>query len=905
MRRLWVLIFCLIGSLSKAQLPDDFYDQVFISGLDFATGFTHDENGNMYVWEKKGTVYRFDSNGQRTTEPFLDISEEVSNWKDHGLMGFALDPNFSQNGYCYALYTLDLHYLNYFGTNDYHPDSTVTFAPTIGRVTRFQTDPQGTFEKINPESRKVLLGESISTGIPLLYEFHGLGTLIAAEDGTLLISTGDATGNLIADTGGDPSNVFVQQAIQQGIITPDQDLGSYRAQYLGSMNGKILRISSETGDGLPSNPFFDPDSPRSPQSRVWARGFRNPYRMILKPESGSHYANDGDPGEIIIGDVGNGAWEELNIADRPGMNFGWPLIEGYLLMWAFWSQDVPPNPRAKNPLFGAGCDTEYLTFKMLFSRESKRGSSKPTNPCNPSQLIPDELFPSQETTPVMIWSNARWNTPTRAMILDFQEDESPTGMEITDSRSTVEGENFDGFSSMAGVWYTGESFPEEYHDTYFGMDFSGWIKVFLFDEQGAITEVRPFHDDATNIIHMGMHPSSGDVFYLNLEGEIHRITYGGNPPPKAILEANTFYGPSPLTVQFDGSSSFDEQQPIIAYEWDFGNGQTSSAIAPTITFETESKDPESFQVTLTVTDSLGASSTVSKIVSLNNTPPQVRITSFADSALYPIDRTTLLSLEADVLDAEHPDDQLLYAWKTYLHHNDHFHPEPTDYEHLSFTLISPLGCTNELYWYRIELTVTDPAGLSTMDSRTIHPYCGEDFVRWIRLEGEAQNKSIAINWESNLEKDVASYIVQRSSDFYLFESLGTVAASSENLNYSFVDPSPRLGDNIYRIKAVRENGAYNYSDFLSISYPRPLPVRITPNPADDIMELFVKQAQSDRILFELFSPAGVRIQQIDWPAQIGEATTKTLALSQIPSGAYFYRVKNGQETKVGKLIISH
>ena len=146
-------------------------------------------------------------------------------------------------------------------------------------------------------------------------------------------------------------------ALAAGIITPDQDRGSYRAQYLGNLNGKILRIDAETGDGLASNPFYDPANPRSPQSRIWSYGLRNPYRIVLRPGSGAHLPEAGQPGAIYIGDVGNGAWEELDVATKGGENFGWPILEGLLLNWRFFITEVPPNLMAPNPLFeSGGCD---------------------------------------------------------------------------------------------------------------------------------------------------------------------------------------------------------------------------------------------------------------------------------------------------------------------------------------------------------------------------------------------------------------------------------------------------------------------------------------------------------------------------------------------------------------------
>ena len=48
----------------------------------------------------------------------------------------------------------------------------------------------------------------------------------------------------------------------------------------------------------------------------------------LRPGTGEHNPDLGDPGVFYIGDVGWGTREELNVMDEPGLNFGWPKYEG-------------------------------------------------------------------------------------------------------------------------------------------------------------------------------------------------------------------------------------------------------------------------------------------------------------------------------------------------------------------------------------------------------------------------------------------------------------------------------------------------------------------------------------------------------------------------------------------------
>ena len=72
-----------------------------------------------------------------------------------------------------------------------------------------------------------------------------------------------------------------------------------------------------------------------------------------------------------------------------------------------------------------------------------------------------------------------------------------------------------------------------------------------------------------------------------------------NPPPVAVIDADPYEGATPLTVQFDGTGSYDPEGEDLTYDWDFDDGSPhSSEPAPEHVFV----EPRSYQVTLCVTD---------------------------------------------------------------------------------------------------------------------------------------------------------------------------------------------------------------------------------------------------------------------------------------------------------------
>ena len=68
----------------------------------------------------------------------------------------------------------------------------------------------------------------------------------------------------------------------------------------------------------PDNPFVDDDAAKP---EIWLTGLRNPWRMRF----------DRATGDLWIGDVGQNAWEEIDVAraGAKGLDYGWNIMEGF------------------------------------------------------------------------------------------------------------------------------------------------------------------------------------------------------------------------------------------------------------------------------------------------------------------------------------------------------------------------------------------------------------------------------------------------------------------------------------------------------------------------------------------------------------------------------------------------
>ncbi|MBN2154202.1 MAG: PQQ-dependent sugar dehydrogenase [Candidatus Lokiarchaeota archaeon] len=224
-----------------------------------------DGSGRLFVVEQGGLVWQFDNDpGTASKDLFLDASDLISTGGEKGLLGLAFHPNYAANGFIYVYYTM-------IGVND----------ARLSRFTVNETDPT-----IANESSRVTILD-----VTQPYPNHNGGQIAFGPDGYLYVGLGDG------GSGGDP-------------------LG--HAQNRSTLLGSILRIDVDDGFpyGIPAdNPFAG--NVNGYKEEIYAFGLRNPWRFSFDDATGTLWA----------GDVGQGAWEEIDVIEKGG-NYGWNAMEG-------------------------------------------------------------------------------------------------------------------------------------------------------------------------------------------------------------------------------------------------------------------------------------------------------------------------------------------------------------------------------------------------------------------------------------------------------------------------------------------------------------------------------------------------------------------------------------------------
>jgi glucose/arabinose dehydrogenase len=268
-----------------AQLEDRTVPTVLLSGfvessvtpatISQATAMQFAPDGKLYVLEQGGAIEVYQGSGSglwTQVAPNSNFLSRASNGLNHitvnntgerGLLGIAFHPEFATNRFVYIYYT-------------------VPGSPAFNRISRFTANAAGTQVVENSETILINLDPLTSA------TNHNGGAMHFGADGKLYVAVGD-------------------------------NATTANAQSIANRHGKILRYNP---DGT-----IPTDNPTSiagiagtttgANRAIWAAGLRNPYTFAFQPGTGRMHIND----------VGQNAWEEVNLGVA-GANYGWSATEG-------------------------------------------------------------------------------------------------------------------------------------------------------------------------------------------------------------------------------------------------------------------------------------------------------------------------------------------------------------------------------------------------------------------------------------------------------------------------------------------------------------------------------------------------------------------------------------------------
>ncbi|MEV0899978.1 PQQ-dependent sugar dehydrogenase [Actinoplanes sp. NPDC049802] len=349
---------------TAVALPAGFQEQIVFSGLSSPVDLEFAQDGRILVAEKGGRIKVFDDLADTTPTVFADLSANVHDQWDRGLLGMALAPGFPADPYVYVLYTYDAPPGRDAPVwNDVCANANDGRCVVTGRLSRLRAGGN-----TMTGTEQVLLHDWCQQ-----FPSHSIGDIAFGADGMLYVAAGDGASFNAVDYGQFPSG-----APTNPCADPVNEGGAMRSQDIRTpadetqLDGTLLRLDPATGAAAPGNPNIgsaDPDT-----RRIVANGLRNPYRITMRPGTN----------ETWISDTGWTTWEEVNRVVDPTAgvtNFGWPCWEGNARQPGYDNANLP----VCEALYTAPAGTHTAPFvawnhagKLVANEACPTGSSSST-----------------------------------------------------------------------------------------------------------------------------------------------------------------------------------------------------------------------------------------------------------------------------------------------------------------------------------------------------------------------------------------------------------------------------------------------------------------------------------------------------------------------------------------------
>jgi hypothetical protein len=212
----------------------------------------------------------------------------------------------------------------------------------------------------------------------------------------------------------------------------------------------------------------------------------------------------------------------------------------------------------------------------------------------------------------------------------------------------------------------------------------------------------------------------------------------------------------------------------------------------------------------------------------------------------------------------------------------------------------------------VSFTITDdPASKATDRFKVVFGAFGNpQGVDVITVNAVQQNNSVQVSWTAKTETDMVKYEIEKSTFGTVFAPVNNKMAlgnSSLPVNYNWVDASPNMGSNFYRIKGIDKAGNVRYSNVVRVLFGKGEPaIVVYPNPMQGTsFKIDMYNLVKGTYVLKLYDNTG-QLVYTEPLKHDGSQATKTINLNaDIGKGAYQLQLNGGNGFKTTQKMIKN
>ncbi len=160
-----------------------------------------------------------------------------------------------------------------------------------------------------------------------------------------------------------------------------------------------------------------------------------------------------------------------------------------------------------------------------------------------------------------------------------------------------------------------------------------------------------------------------------------------------------------------------------------------------------------------------------------------------------------------------------------------------------------------------------------------------------------------ITWTTSQEINTDKFVVERSTDGRNFTAIGEVGAagnSSNNISYSFIDYTPAMGVNFYRLSVIERNGNLKYSAVRSVRNEGTADIAIYPNPVKNMMLVNITSDRIDKAVVTISDMNG-KLMQVKTNTINQGSNYININTAAMGSGTYIVKIQLNDDMVIRKV----
>ncbi|MEZ4879744.1 MAG: T9SS type A sorting domain-containing protein, partial [Chitinophagales bacterium] len=150
-----------------------------------------------------------------------------------------------------------------------------------------------------------------------------------------------------------------------------------------------------------------------------------------------------------------------------------------------------------------------------------------------------------------------------------------------------------------------------------------------------------------------------------------------------------------------------------------------------------------------------------------------------------------------------------------------------------------------------------------------------------------------LEWITASEINSKEFVIEKSTDITNWTNIGVITAagfSSEELNYSFIDNAPNVGNNYYRLKIINTDGTFEYSKVINLPIADYTGIiNVYPNPTSHNINVVVSSKSNQSATLEIFDVIGKQMV-FETKSLNSGLNTMSYDVTQFAKGAYIIKV---------------